>query len=54
MAPIEEKMRENYLRWFEHLGCRPLSAPITKCDDIILNQAIGKDKVTWTSIIQKI
>lgn len=36
---IVEKLRENHLRWSEHIQCRSPSAPLRKCDDINLNQA---------------
>ena len=28
VAPIEEKMRENRLRWFDHVLHRPTEAPV--------------------------
>ena len=28
VAPIEEKMRENRLRWFDHARLRPTDAPV--------------------------
>lgn len=55
IAPLEAKMSENHLRWFGHLQSRPLSAPVTKCDDINIDQGRGRGrpKPTWIFIIQK-
>ena len=30
VTPIEDRMRENDLRWFEHLIYQPIGAPIRK------------------------
>ena len=30
VAPIEDKMRKNRLRWFGHIGCRPTDAPVRR------------------------
>ena len=34
VAQIEEKMRENQLRWFGHIQRRPTNAPVRKSDAI--------------------
>ena len=34
VAPIDEKMRENRLRWFGYIQRRPINAPIRKSDAI--------------------
>ena len=34
VAPIEEKIRENRLRWFDHIQRRSINAPIRKSDVI--------------------
>jgi len=38
VALIEEKMRENHLRWFRHVRCRPTNAPIRRAELINLGQ----------------
>ena len=40
IAPIEDKLRENCLRWFGHIGCRSRDAPIRRIEKI--NMAHGK------------
>ena len=37
VAPIEDKMRENRLRWIDHIGCRPTDAPIRRVEKLTLN-----------------
>ena len=34
VVPIEDKMRENNLQWFDHIGCRPMDAPIRRVKKI--------------------
>ena len=38
VAPIEDKMRENRLRWFDHIGCRPTDAPVRSVEKIDIVQ----------------
>lgn len=28
IVPIKEKMWENYLRWFDHVQCKPIDTPV--------------------------
>ena len=37
-ASIEEKMRENHLRWFGHVRRRPTDAPVRRVERIKLEQ----------------
>ena len=49
VASIEEKMRENRLRWFDHVQRRPTNAPVRRVDRIKLRQvkrAQGRSKKT--------
>ena len=34
VAPIKDKINENRLRWFGHIGRRPMDAPIRKVEKI--------------------
>ena len=38
VASIEEKMRENRLRWFGHVRRRPTDAPVRRVERIKLGQ----------------
>ena len=40
VAPIEEKMTENHLRWFGHVQRRPQEALVRRVDCMILS--LGK------------
>ena len=53
VASIEEKMRENHLRWFDHVRCRPTDAPIRRLEYIKLGQvkrAQGRPKKTCMEV----
>ena len=49
VAPIEEKMTENWLRWFGHVQRRPQEAPIRRVDCMIfsLGKEEGDQKGHW-------
>ena len=55
VATIEEKMRENRLRWCCHIQKRPINALIRKSDAIHVegNARRGRPELTWVEIIKK-
>jgi len=56
VASIEEKMRENRLRWFDYVRRRPTDAPVWRVERINLGQikrAQGRPKKTWMEVIQQ-
>ena len=56
IAPIEDKMRENRLRWFGHIGCRPMDAPARRVEKIDFEQGKklrGRPKMTWMEVVKK-
>ena len=49
-------MRENQLRWFDHIQRRPTNAPFNKSDAIHIEGNVrGRErpKLTWIEIIKK-
>jgi len=51
IAPIDDKMRENRLRWFEHVQHGPINAQIRKSNRVIINGQRrleeGPSKLGW-------
>ena len=57
VASIEEKMRENRLRWFGHVRCRHTDVPVRRVERINLGQvkrAQERPEKTWMEVIQDI
>jgi len=49
-------MRENRLRWFDHVRRRPTDAPVRRVGPIKLGQvkeAQGRPKKTWMEVIRQ-
>jgi len=56
VTSIEEKMRENRQRWFDHVRHRPTDAPVRRVERIKLGQvkrAQGGSKKTWKEVIRQ-
>jgi hypothetical protein len=56
VAPIENKMRENRLRWFGHIRRRPNDAPVRrmeKWENILVKRGRGRPRKTWMEVIRK-
>ena len=56
IAPIEDKMRENRLRWFGHVRHKPTDAPVQRIEHIKLGQvkrAQGQPKKIWMEVIRQ-
>ena len=55
VASIEEKMRENRLRWFDYVRRKPTDVPVWRVERIKLRQvkrAQGRSKKTWMEVIR--
>lgn len=55
VASIEEKMRENRLRWFGHVKRRSGDAPVRRIEEWRSNQIVkgrGRPKMTWLRVIE--
>ena len=54
VAPLFEKMRENRLRWFEHVQRKTLDSPVRRIESIIVEgkRNRGKRKKTWVEKIK--
>ena len=49
-------MRENHLRWFGHVGRRPIDAPVRRVEKIDIEQGKklrGRPKMTWMEVVKK-
>ena len=56
VAPIEEKMRESRLRWFDHVKRRSTAAPVRTCELIDLlggKRGRGRPKKNLDEVIRE-
>jgi len=54
VALIEEKMRENRLRWFDHVRCKLINTSVRRVERIKLEQvkrAQRRSKKIWMEVI---
>ena len=57
IAPIEDKMRKNRLRWFNHVERRPIDTPVRRVEKIDIEQGKKlrrRSKMTWIEVVKKI
>ncbi|KAK9755495.1 hypothetical protein RND81_01G029500 [Saponaria officinalis] len=55
VAPIEDKMMENRLRWFGHVRRRPMDAPVRRLKTWGTEKVVrgrGRPKLTWLRVIE--
>ena len=56
VAPIDENMRKNHLRWFDHVQRRAINAPVRKWVDLSWGnkkKSRTRPKITLVEIIKK-
>ena len=56
ITPIEDKLRENCLRLFDHIGRQLRDAPVRTMEQIDIAQGKrlkGRPKMTWKEVIKK-
>jgi len=56
VAPIEEKLTQHWLRWFEHVQRRPPKAPVhsgvlKRAENV--KRGRGRPKLTWDESVKK-
>jgi len=55
VTSIEEKIREDRLRWFGHIRRRPRDAPVGRCEMIeclAYKRSRGRPKKSWSEVIR--
>ncbi|KAL7195837.1 hypothetical protein ACSBR1_035967 [Camellia fascicularis] len=56
VAPIEDKLRENRLRWFGHIQRRLIEAVAKRCDAMTIDESVrglGRPKLTLASVVNR-
>ena len=56
VAPIEDKVRKNRLRWYGHVQRRPLKALVRAWEDILIpntKRGRSRPRITWTEVVRK-
>jgi hypothetical protein len=55
VAPIEYKMMENRLRWFDHVRWRPTQATVRRLEEWgkeKIGRGRGRPKQTWLKVVE--
>jgi hypothetical protein len=50
VAPVEEKLVQHRLRWFEYMQRRPAEAPIR---NVVIRRTGNKKRVTWEESVKR-
>ncbi|KAL7217344.1 hypothetical protein ACSBR1_029108 [Camellia fascicularis] len=53
VALIEDKLRENQLRWFGHTQRRPIEVVVKRCDVVTVDESVrgrGRPRLTLASV----
>ena len=45
VAPLSAKMRENKLKWFEHVQRKPIEAPVGRIETIIVEGKKSRERL---------
>ena len=56
VAPIQDKLRENRLRWFGHVQRRPTEAVVRRCDTGVAegtSRGRGRPRLKWESSVNR-
>ena len=56
LTPIEDKMRENRLRWFDHIRRKQMDALVRRVEkiDIVQGKKLKeRPKMTWMEVVKK-
>ncbi|KAL7229474.1 hypothetical protein ACSBR2_008059 [Camellia fascicularis] len=56
VVSIEDKLRENKLRWLGHMQRRPTEPVLKRCDTVMVDDSsreMGRPRLTWTSVVNR-
>ncbi|KAL7204554.1 hypothetical protein ACSBR2_017596 [Camellia fascicularis] len=56
VAPIEDKLRENRLRWFGHIQRRSTDAVVKRCNAVMVDGSVRgryRPRLTLVSVVKK-
>ena len=56
VAPIEDKIKKNWLRWLGHIGHRSRDTLVRRVEkiDIVQGKKLrGRSKMTWMEVVKK-